>query len=160
MFTAGDALIALASDGAHSNGFSLIRRLLAENNTLADTIVEGQPLRHWLLQPTRLYYRSIRTLRETVRVHALAHITGGGLAENLPRILPAGLTAPLKDDAVRLPAQFALLQKAGGIEDEQMRRIFNCGVGMVAVVSASESQRAIEVLTGAGETSWLMGYVH
>lgn len=156
---AGDALVAMASSGAHSNGYSLIRRLLAEQPHLAAQEVEGVPLLDALLAPTRLYCRAIAALRGQVTLRGLAHITGGGISENLPRALPAGVEAAVDFSRVPLPPLFALLQQAGGIGDADMRRIFNCGVGMVAVVAAAEAEKAIGLLNAAGERAWRIGQV-
>ena len=154
---AGDKLIAIASGGAHSNGYSLIRRLLAEQPALAQQQVDGKPLMSALLTPTRLYARAVEALRGAVRLRGLAHITGGGISENLPRALPAGMTAQL--EGWRLPPLFAALQQAGDIGDEDMRRIFNCGIGMVAIVAEAEAEAALQALQAAGEDAWLLGTV-
>lgn len=153
----GDALVALASSGAHSNGYSLIRRLLAEQPALARQSVEGVPLLQALLTPTRLYCRAIARLREAVPLRGLAHITGGGITENLPRALPPGVTAALDFSALPLPPLFALLQQAGDVGDDDMRRIFNCGVGMIAVVAEDDAEAAVRLLNESGERAWRIG---
>ena len=157
--TAADALVAVASDGAHSNGYSLIRRILQDNPTLKKECVDGVPLIDALLTPTRLYCRSVAALRAGVTVRGLAHITGGGVVENLPRILPSGIVADVAAIAAAapLPPLFALLQDAGGVEEAEMRRVFNCGIGMIAVVPVAEADAAVQVLNDNGERAWKLG---
>lgn len=155
--TNNDALIAIASDGAHSNGYSLIRRLLANHPDLAKHEVNGAPIRRALLRPTRLYVRPIAALRNAVAVKALAHITGGGLAENLSRIIPPQLRADINYAQCPMPPLFAALQSAGNITENEMRRVFNCGIGMVAIVAATDANAAITALNHAGETAWHIG---
>lgn len=153
----GDKLIAIASGGAHSNGYSLIRRLLAEQPALQQQQIDGQSLLTALLAPTRLYVRAVDALRGAVHLRGLAHITGGGISENLPRALPPGLAGHL--EPWQMPPLFTALQKAGDIDTADMQRIFNCGVGMVAVVAADELAPALQALTAAGEQAWLLGTV-
>ena len=154
---AGDALVALASAGVHSNGFSLVRRLLSEQPELANKDVYGFSLLEALLMPTRLYCRAIAALREKVKLRGLAHITGGGIIENLPRVLPADLHPRIDFSILPLPPLFAHLQRAGGIEDAEMRRIFNCGIGMVAVVAPEDVDTTLDILNAAGESAWQIG---
>lgn len=156
---AGDALIAIASSGAHSNGYSLIRQLLATNPQLAATPCDDATVLECLLAPTHLYPRAIQHLRAHINLHALAHITGGGISENLPRILPPGLEANFDWSARPLPQLFAILQNAAALPDDQMHRIFNCGIGMVAAVAAADSDRACRILAEAGETAWIAGHI-
>lgn len=155
----GDVLIALASSGAHSNGYSLIRQLLKRQPVLAEEDIDGQPMIACLLQPTRIYTAAVTALRQAVTLRGLAHITGGGLAENLPRILPDEVQPDFDAEALRLPPLFARLQQAGEIGDADMRRIFNCGVGMVAVVAEQDREQALAVLRDAGERAWVIGHL-
>ena len=160
----GDRLVAMASSGLHANGYSLVRRVLLEQEGLRlDQQVEGLgcPLVEVLLEPTRIYTRAVAALRASLgeALHALCHITGGGLVDNLPRVLPAGLGAHLDLSTYARPAIFELLARRGPIEEAEMRRTFNLGVGMVAVVAASAAEQALAVLGEAGERAWLLGSV-
>ena len=148
----GDVLIALASSGAHSNGYSLIRRIMA--NT-----APPPPILELLLQPTRIYSRSIIALRAVCEVRGLAHITGGGLPENLPRALPSGGVAHLDMQKHPLPPLFAWLQDAGQLSATELRRVFNCGIGMVAAVPAAAADKAVACLQAQGEDAWQIGEV-
>lgn len=154
---AGDALIGLASSGAHANGYSLIRRLLARQHITLDREFYGRPLGDVLLEPTRIYVKSILQLMEKVPVHALAHITGGGLVENIPRVLPAGLGAVINPKP--WPHLFAWLQVLANIGDDEMYRTFNCGIGMVVCVPASALDLALQELHNLGETARPIGKV-
>ena len=156
---AGDAIVGIASSGAHSNGYSLIRRVLARNKTRLSTRVGGKPLADLLLAPTRIYVKPVLQLLEKIRVKGLAHITGGGLVENLPRIMPDALSARIERSSWPLPPLFGWLQRAGNIADAEMLRVFNCGIGMVAVVAADDADAAMESLRGSGETVWRIGTV-
>ena len=137
---AGDAIIALASSGPHSNGYSLIRKVLQRS---PDSLIEGLPAGVRLLEPTRIYVKAIAKLGEAVDIRGLAHITGGGLTENIPRVLPAGLDAELDTDSWSQGPVFDWLAEHGGIELAEMRRTFNCGVGMVAIVPADAADSAV-----------------
>ena len=154
----GDALIALASSGPHANGYSLIRRVLQLTNTAPTAELAGHSILDQLLAPTRIYVRSVRALLEVGAVHGIAHITGGGLTENLPRILPPETTARLDDTSWELPAIFAWLQSQGGISTAEMRRTFNCGIGMVVCVPEDDVEMALAVLN-KDETAWRCGTV-
>ncbi len=158
---AGDALVAIASSGPHSNGYSLIHRILERSEADLDAPIPGSAggpsLADALLEPTRIYARSLRALTDRLPVHALAHITGGGLIENLPRVLPDGLAARI--DPWPLPPVFAWLQQTGRIEDRELRRTFNCGVGMVACLPETAVDEALAILDEAGETAWRLGTV-
>ena len=153
---AGDIIIGMASSGPHSNGYSLIRKVLER---APDATVEGYPAREVLLAPTRIYVRPILSLLQHVEVRGLAHITGGGITENIPRILPDGLGAEIDTSSWRPGPVFDFLQQHGNIETAEMRRTFNCGVGMVAVVAEAEADRAIEQLETSGETAWRIGRI-
>jgi phosphoribosylformylglycinamidine cyclo-ligase len=159
----GDVLIGLASSGVHSNGYSLVRRLAAEERLAWDApapFATSLSLADALLEPTRIYVRPVLdALRRTRAVKALAHITGGGLSENLPRVLPAGLAAHVDLSAWTAPAVFGWLQRAGRMETEEMLRTFNCGIGMVAVVGRDGAEEVSAGLKAAGETPVTIGAV-
>ncbi len=154
---AGDYLIGIASSGPHSNGYSLIRKILKDSHTSYDHIVGNKPVGELLLSPTRIYVRPLLKLMETVDVRALAHITGGGLVENIPRVLPHGIDAVIDPQSWSLPAIFAWLQEQGNVALQEMYRTFNCGIGMVACVPESEKNQALNQLVQSGETAWLLG---
>jgi phosphoribosylformylglycinamidine cyclo-ligase len=154
---AGDAVIALPSSGPHSNGYSLIRKLLAVSGAGPDTELAGRPLHDWLLEPTRIYVRAVLALLAEVPVTAIAHITGGGITGNIPRVLPQGIEACLDLRQYPRPAIFDWLQQAGRIEREEMLRTFNCGIGMTICVPGDEADRAIEILRRAGEQPQRVG---
>jgi phosphoribosylformylglycinamidine cyclo-ligase len=155
----GDPIIGLASSGAHSNGYSLIRKVLSTRDVPLDREVEGRRLGDWLLAPTRIYVKSMLALIDAVEVRAIAHITGGGLTENLPRVLPDGAAADLDAAAWQRPALFRWLQDEGGISDEEMYRTFNCGIGMCVVVAPGDVERALRRLAELGETATRIGSV-
>ena len=151
----GDVLLGLASSGVHSNGFSLVRRVLAAAKlTLADPapFAPGQSIAEALLVPTRIYVKPLLAAHRAGLVKAAAHITGGGLPGNLPRVLPAGVLAALDARAFVVPPVFAWLARAGGIAADEMLRVFNCGVGMVVVVAADQAAAAEDLFRTAGET--------
>jgi len=154
--SAGDALIGIASSGPHSNGYSLIRKVLevAENPN-----IDGTPAEELLLEPTKIYVRSILRLMQSVNVKGLAHITGGGLTENIPRILRGGLHATIEVGSWQWGAVFDWLAVSGNIAPDEMRRTFNCGVGMVAVVSAADADATVAALAECGETAWQLGEI-
>jgi phosphoribosylformylglycinamidine cyclo-ligase len=154
---AGDVLIGLASSGPHSNGYSLIRKILEVSGASLDAPLEGKPLGDHLLAPTRLYVKPVLKLIDTVPVKALAHITGGGLPENLPRVFGESLAARVDTGSWEWPAVFRWLQEQGKVATPEMYRTFNCGVGMVAVVAAEHAQTAIDCLRSQGETAWSLG---
>lgn len=155
----GDVVIGLASSGPHSNGYSLIRRLLAMNNAGPQTQIDGRALYDLLLAPTRIYVKSVLKLISEVPVHGIAHITGGGPTGNIPRVLPAGLEAVI--DARLWPQQpvFDWLQRAGNIERDEMYRTFNCGLGMTVCVPAAHADRAVALLRADGETAAVIGEI-
>jgi phosphoribosylformylglycinamidine cyclo-ligase len=156
---AGDAIIGLASSGPHSNGYSLVRRLLEKSGAGPDTMLDGTPLYDLLLTPTRIYVKSVLALLAEVPVHAVAHITGGGPTGNIPRVLPAGLEAVISERRWSRPAVFDWLQRAGNVEREEMHRTFNCGLGMTVCVPAADADRAMDILKRHGETATLVGEV-
>ena len=153
---AGDALIGLASNGAHSNGYSLIRKVLA---LAPNDEIDGRDASEVLLDPTRIYVRPILELMKSVTVKGLAHITGGGISENLPRAIPAGLHAQVDTSSWQQGPLFDWLATTGNIETDEMRRTFNCGVGMVAVVAAEDIDATIAALQAAGENAWQLGQI-
>jgi phosphoribosylformylglycinamidine cyclo-ligase len=155
----GDVLIGLASSGPHSNGYSLIRKVIEVSGADLGADLDGAPLGERLLAPTRIYVRSVLPLTRAIRVHALAHITGGGIDENLPRVLPQGTRAVLDLTSWRRPAVFDWLKERGGIAESEMRRTFNCGLGMALCVAPEDESRAIAMLRDSGETAWRLGTV-
>jgi phosphoribosylformylglycinamidine cyclo-ligase len=158
---AGDRLIAVASSGPHANGYSLIRRILSDAGSAAARVqlADGRTLIDALLEPTRIYARALRPLIGEGRIKGLAHITGGGLTDNIPRSLPAGTRAVIDTDSWALPAVFTWLQQAGRVSDADLRRTFNCGVGMVLVVDPDDQRPALDALQRAGETAWVLGAI-
>jgi len=155
----GDVLLGLASSGAHSNGYSLIRRILdrARPDTAAD--FHGRPLAHALLEPTRIYVKPLLALMQEVPVKGLSHITGGGLTENVPRVLPKACDAVIRKSAWPQPPLFSWLQREGCVEDAEMLRVFNCGIGLVLVVAPEMVDRTTAILAAAGETVFRIGSV-
>jgi phosphoribosylformylglycinamidine cyclo-ligase len=155
----GDALIGLSSSGPHSNGYSLIRKVLQISDASLREPLGESTLGERLLAPTRIYVKPLLALMRQIEVHAMAHITGGGLPENLPRALPDGARAIVDLSSWRRPKVFDWLQSKGGIADSEMLRTFNCGVGMVVCVSPADAQRACDLLTRAGEHAWPIGRI-
>jgi len=155
----GDALVALASSGPHSNGFSLIRKVLEVAAADLSEALQGKPLSEHLMAPTRIYVKSLLSLCRELPVHAMAHITGGGLLENIPRVLPRGCKATVDTSSWQWPAIFQWLQSKGNIDSREMYRTFNCGVGMVVAMPAAEVEKALSLLEAAGETAWLIGVI-
>jgi len=156
---AGDQLIALASSGPHSNGYSLIRKVLEVSGADTNEEYAGKPLGEHLLEPTRIYVKPILELLKEVDVHALSHITGGGFWENIPRVLPESAKAVVKGDSWEWPAIFNWLQENGNISTHEMYRTFNCGVGMILVVPAEKLAQSIEILSAQGENAWHIGEI-
>ncbi|OGA21318.1 MAG: phosphoribosylformylglycinamidine cyclo-ligase [Betaproteobacteria bacterium RIFCSPLOWO2_02_FULL_67_19] len=156
---AGDRLLGLASSGAHSNGYSLIRRILEREKSDLRSDLGGRPLGEAILEPTRIYVKSVLALMAEVPVKGLAHITGGGITGNVPRMLPAGTRAMIRANAWPQPALFQWLQAAGQVAAEEMHRVFNCGIGMVIALDASDAPRAAQWLRGAGETVYEIGEI-
>jgi len=155
----GDVMLGLASSGAHSNGYSLIRRIIAARGVDLAADFHGRALGDVMLEPTRIYVKPVLKLLKRVAVKGLAHITGGGLVENVPRVLPARLAARIERAAWKLPPLFSWLQREGRIADAELYRVFNCGIGMVAVVAPADAARAVKILAAAGETAWRIGRV-
>jgi phosphoribosylformylglycinamidine cyclo-ligase len=156
---AGDVLLGLASSGPHSNGYSLIRKVLSLAPGAVDLPWEGRTLGEELLTPTRLYVRSLLSLLTSCEIHGLAHITGGGLPGNVERVLTSATDACIRAGSWQRPAVFDWLQRTGDIEDHEMYRTFNCGIGMVAIVARADAERASGLLTAAGERVAVIGEV-
>ena len=156
---ADDVLIGLASSGPHSNGYSLIRKVLDHADADLQQHVEGRSLGETLLEPTRIYVKPLLKLFEQIKVHALAHITGGGLTENLPRVMPEGTVANIDRDSWQQPAIFNWLQQQGNIKDEDMLLTFNCGIGMVICVDPSDVEQTLSILEQQGEQAWVIGNI-
>jgi len=156
---AGDAVLGLASSGAHSNGYSLIRRILERAQSDLSADFHGRALGDVVLAPTRIYVKPLLALMQEVTVKGLAHITGGGLVENIPRVLPDGLTAELDRRSWPRPPLFDWLQREGAVAEEEMHRVFNCGIGMALVVAAADADRALARLAALGEQAWRIGTV-
>ena len=156
---AGDAIIGMASSGVHSNGFSLVRKLIAVAGADAGTQLEGRPLFDRLLEPTRIYVKSMLKLAAALPVSAFAHITGGGLTDNIPRVLPDGLEARLQRPGWHRDPVFDWLATTGRITPAEMYRTFNCGIGMVAVVPAAHADEALALLRDASEQASLIGEI-
>ncbi len=154
---AGDHMIAVGSSGPHSNGYSLIRKIIDVHQSDLAQNFEGQTLGECLLTPTKIYINAIHSLFSEHDIRAISHITGGGLTENLPRVLPKGVNAHINLNSWELPAIFTWLQQRGNIETEEMLRTFNCGIGLVLVVPAEQSAQVIAQLHNQGETAWLLG---
>lgn len=155
----GDALVALSSSGPHANGYSLIRKILADSGTSLTDRLDGIPFSDLLLEPTRIYKNAVFALLPEVTLKAAAHITGGGLTENIPRVIPAGVSAVIDGGSWRWPGIFHWLQETGKVETEEMYRTFNCGVGMVFVVAPEEEEKVLKLLHASGEQAWRLGTV-
>jgi phosphoribosylformylglycinamidine cyclo-ligase len=155
----GDVVLGLASSGAHSNGYSLVRRILERARPDLAADFHGRPLADVLIEPTRIYVKPVLQLLGAVKVKGLAHITGGGLVENVPRVLPDGVQAVLERSAWPLPPLFSWLQAQGNVADGEMHRVFNCGIGMVVVVASADADRAATLLRSAGETVYRIGAI-
>ena len=155
----GNVVLGLASSGAHSNGYSLVRKIVERANPDMDADFHGRSMRDVLMAPTRIYVKPLLKLIDTLAVKGMAHITGGGLVENVPRVLPDSTMAILDKNAWPMPPLFQWLQKEGQVADAEMHRVFNCGIGMAVIVAASDAPRAIEMLTAAGETVYRIGRI-
>lgn len=156
---AGDAIIGITSSGPHSNGYSLIRKILERSGADLKDAFDGATLGEKLLAPTRIYVKSLLQLTEKVDIHALSHITGGGLLENIPRVLPDGVIAVLNANSWQRPAVFDWLQKHGNVVDREMYRTFNNGIGMVVVVAAEQTEETVNTLISLGETAMHIGHI-
>lgn len=156
---AGDVLIALGSSGAHSNGYSLIRKVIDMHDAQLDMPLGGSTLGEQVLSPTRIYVRPVLELMQTVDVHALAHITGGGLPGNLNRVLPDNCHAVVKESSWQWPELFSWLMETANIERDEMYRTFNCGVGMVLVIAQADVEQSLNLLEAAGENAFVIGEI-
>lgn len=157
---AGDGLIALGASGPHSNGFSLIRKILQLNQIDPATVqLENKSLADHLLAPTRIYVKNILALIEKQNIHAIAHITGGGFWENIPRVLPTNTQAQIDSTSWQWPAIFSWLQQTGNVSTHEMYRTFNCGVGMLIVLPAEEVSDTLQLLNQLGEKAWQIGKI-
>jgi phosphoribosylformylglycinamidine cyclo-ligase len=156
----GDALIALASNGAHSNGYSLVRKIIEVSGVNPATEqLNGKPLADHLLAPTKIYVKSVLDLIAQVDVHAIAHITGGGFWENIPRVLPDNTQAIINEASWQWPEIFNWLQNAGNVSRHEMYRTFNCGVGLIIALPKQLADKAITLLNNHGEKAWLLGKI-
>ena len=155
----GDVVLGLASSGAHSNGYSLVRKILERARPDVNADFHGRPLRDVLMAPTRIYVKPLLSLMEKLPVKGMAHITGGGLVDNVPRVLPENLTALLDAAAWSLPPLFEWLQREGQVAAAEMHRVFNCGIGMVVIVDAEHAEEATRQLQAAGETVYCVGQI-
>jgi len=156
---AGDVLLALESSGPHSNGYSLIRKILEVSKADLDQPIGDTTLANALMAPTRIYVKSLLQLIREVDVNALSHITGGGLPENIPRVLPKGVVAAIDTESWKLPPVFQWLKDAGGVASEEMYRTFNCGIGMIICVPESQKSLAMDTLKALGEKAWQVGII-
>ncbi|MTH45877.1 phosphoribosylformylglycinamidine cyclo-ligase [Intestinirhabdus alba] len=156
----GDVLIALGSSGPHSNGYSLVRKIIEVSGCDPETtVLEGQSLADRLLAPTRIYVKSILELIEKTEVHAIAHLTGGGFWENIPRVLPDNTQAIIDESSWQWPTVFSWLQNAGNVSRHEMYRTFNCGVGMIVALPESAAEAALALLNARGENAWRIGMI-
>lgn len=156
----GDALVALASSGPHSNGYSLVRKILEVSGVNpTEEMLDGKPLAEHLLAPTKIYVKSVLALLEKTDVHAISHITGGGFWENIPRVLPASAKAVIDDSSWEWPQVFNWLQQHGNVTTKEMYRTFNCGVGLIMALPQAQAEQAVAVLREHGEDAWVIGAV-
>lgn len=155
----GDVLIGLKSSGPHSNGYSLVRKVLEVAGIDLNTSLEGKPLAEHLMAPTRIYVKSLLQLQKELPIHAMAHITGGGLPENLPRVIPQGCRAVINTQSWEIPAIFRFLQEKGNIDAFELYRTFNCGIGMVLCIPKSHQEQVLNRLAELGEESIIIGHI-
>ena len=154
---AGDSILAIASSGAHSNGYSLIRKIIEHSGAKPSDDLGGRPLVDVVMTPTEIYVKPLLKLISELEVKGMAHITGGGLVDNVPRVLPNNIQAILHRASWELPELFRWLQMKGGVADSEMVRVFNCGIGMVVVVAADQADRALSSLKSQGLKAWVVG---
>jgi phosphoribosylformylglycinamidine cyclo-ligase len=156
---AGDIVLGLASSGAHSNGYSLIRKLIEKSGIDFESDFHGRKFKDVVMEPTRIYVKSLLKLIEALPVKGMAHITGGGITENIPRVLPAGLTAEIKASGWQLPPLFQWLQAQGNIVPSELYKTFNCGIGMAVIVAKEHVAQARQLLEASGETVFEIGHI-
>jgi phosphoribosylformylglycinamidine cyclo-ligase len=155
----GDVVLAIGSSGAHSNGYSLVRKIIERAGAKPSDDLGGRPLGDVVMAPTEIYVKPLLKLITEIDVKGMAHITGGGLVDNVPRVLPENTQAVLHRDSWQMPELFRWLQMKGGVADAEMVRVFNCGIGMVVIVSPSQADAAIKSLTAQGLKAWTVGEV-
>lgn len=155
----GQKIIALGASGPHSNGYSLIRKIIEVSDANLNGDLDGKPLIDHLLAPTKIYVKSVLALLESVKVEAISHITGGGFWENIPRVLPDDAKVVVNEDSWQWPSVFNWLQENGNVETHEMYRTFNCGVGMILVVDEDNVEQALSILQQEGEKAWVLGHV-
>jgi phosphoribosylformylglycinamidine cyclo-ligase len=155
----GDVVLGLASSGIHSNGYSLVRKIIEVSKPDLEADFHGRKLADALMQPTRIYVKPLLALMQSMEVKGMVHITGGGLVENIPRVLADNLTAVLDAKSWTLPPLFQWLQQHGGVADAEMHRVFNCGIGMTVIVSKDNADAAMAQLQAAGETVYRIGEI-
>ena len=155
----GDVVLGLASSGAHSNGYSLIRKIIERTDPDPKMSLDGVALADAVMAPTRIYVKPLLALMQSVRIKGMAHITGGGLTENIPRVLPDEVSAIVEKSEWTLPPLFQWLQREGQVADAEMHRVFNCGIGMVVIVSSAEAGTAMQLLSAAGEQVFHIGTI-
>ena len=156
----GDVLVAIASSGVHSNGFSLVRKVFDMTKESLDTYYDelGQTLGEALLTPTRIYVKAMKSVKDAgVTVKGCSHITGGGFYENIPRMLPEGVNAHVRTDSYQVPAIFKLLQEKGGIADQMMYNTYNMGIGMLLAVDPADAEKTVAAIEASGEKAWIAG---
>ncbi|MCR4303580.1 MAG: phosphoribosylformylglycinamidine cyclo-ligase [Gallionella sp.] len=156
---AGDVVIGLASNGAHSNGYSLVRKIISTRQADLNQKLDGKPLSDLIMAPTRIYVKPLLSLMQTLTVKGMAHITGGGLLENVPRVLPENVVAQLDGKAWHTPALFDWLREMGNVAPQEMYRTFNCGIGMVVIVDRNDADAALAQLNAAGERATVIGVI-
>jgi phosphoribosylformylglycinamidine cyclo-ligase len=155
----GDVVLAIASSGAHSNGYSLVRKIIERAGAKPSDDLGGRPLGDVVMAPTEIYVKPLLKLISEIDVKGMAHITGGGLVDNIPRVLPENTQAVLHRDSWQMPELFRWLQMKGGVADVEMVRVFNCGIGMVVIVSPAQADAAIKSLSAQGLKAWTVGEV-
>jgi phosphoribosylformylglycinamidine cyclo-ligase len=155
----GDVVLAIASSGAHSNGYSLVRKIIERAGAKPTDDLGGRPLGDVVMAPTQIYVKPLLKLIAEINVKGMAHITGGGLVDNVPRVLPENTQAVLHRDSWEMPELFRWLQMKGGVADAEMVRVFNCGIGMVVIVSSDQADTAIQSLQAEGLQAWTVGEV-
>ncbi|GGK69582.1 phosphoribosylformylglycinamidine cyclo-ligase [Amphritea balenae] len=155
----GDSIIGLPSSGPHSNGYSLIRKIIEVRGADLNEEIDGKPMTEALMEPTRIYVKPLLELIKNSQVNALSHITGGGLLENIPRVLPDNAKAVIDINSWKMPEVFRWIQKLGNVEDREMYRTLNCGVGMVVCVPQDKTDEALSILKAAGEEPWVIGQI-